>query len=262
MALGTLSWRRLGVLTLGVMALHALLLRGVHDTLAARAPDAPRPSVATLRVRTLVQASAGRAATATVGLAPAAVQAPPVPPVDLVPPAVSRRAATRREAAPRTAKPDDTPPSAAAAPARAPRAEPVTPAPVAAAPPGVTAVAGAAAAAVPGDQPIYRTRLPPAFAFGYELRRGAASGSGELHWQPQGDHYRARLAGSIGGSPLLEWDSSGGFDEAGIAPARYTDRRRDRGTQAANFRRDLGKVTFSGPAVEHALAARAQDRLS
>jgi hypothetical protein len=53
-----------------------------------------------------------------------------------------------------------------------------------------------------------------------------------------------------------------GFDDAGIAPVRYTDRRRYRGTQAANFRRDAGKVTFSGPAVGHPLPPGAQDRLS
>ena len=63
-------------------------------------------------------------------------------------------------------------------------------------------------------------------------------------------------------APLLALDSVGGFDDAGIAPARHTDRRRDRGTQAANFRRDLGKVTFSGPAVEYPLPPGAQDRLS
>jgi len=125
-----------------------------------------------------------------------------------------------------------------------------------------TATATAPATAAWGDLPVYRTVLPPAFAFAYELRRGASSGSGELSWQPQGEHYRARFAAMSGGAPLLAWDSTGGFDDAGIAPARYTDRRRDRGTQAANFRRELGKVTYSGPAVEHALPPGAQDRLS
>jgi hypothetical protein len=61
---------------------------------------------------------------------------------------------------------------------------------------------------------------------------------------------------------MLALDSVGSFDDAGIAPARYTDRRRDRGTQAANFRRELGKITYSGPAVEHPLPPGAQDRLS
>jgi hypothetical protein len=112
------------------------------------------------------------------------------------------------------------------------------------------------------ELPVYRTRLPPAFAFSYDLRRGAATGSGELRWSPQGDRYEARLAGNAGGAALLAWDSVGGFDDAGLAPLRHTDRRRGGGTQAANFQRDAGKVTFSGPAIEHALPPGAQDRLS
>jgi len=62
--------------------------------------------------------------------------------------------------------------------------------------------------------------------------------------------------------PLLEPESVGGFDDAGIAPTRHTDRRRDRAMQEANFQRDAGKVTFSGPSVEYTLPPGAQDRLS
>ncbi len=249
-----MNWRRLGAVALAVLALHALLLREMHDALAARVHGAPTRPAVVLQVRTMAHAEARRSDAAIVGVTPAAVPPPPAPPGTLITPALERRrSSTPPAAAPLPAALGDVPP-AAMAPARTPKPEATATSPAAAAPDGGV-VAGTVAAAAAGDLPIYRTRLPPAFAFGYELQRGASSGSGELRWQPQGDHYRARLGGSAGGAPLLAWDSTGGFDDAGIAPLRYTDRRRDRGTQAANFRRDARKVTFSGPAVRTSAAA-------
>ena len=46
------------------------------------------------------------------------------------------------------------------------------------------------------------------------------------------------------------------------APERYTDKRLRRGEQAANFQRDKGSITFSGPGTELALLPGVQDRLS
>ena len=126
------------------------------------------------------------------------------------------------------------------------------------------------AAAVPAapdgaDVPVYHTRLPPAFTLAYELRRGALSGSGELTWQPQGDGYDLRLEGRVVGLRLLALESRGTLDADGIAPVRYTDERRGRGTQAANFQRLAGgggKITYSGPSSEVALPRGAQDRVT
>jgi hypothetical protein len=56
--------------------------------------------------------------------------------------------------------------------------------------------------------------------------------------------------------------SLGGFDEAGIAPLRFTDRRAAGALQAANFQREAGKISFSGPGVEYPLLIGSQDRLS
>jgi hypothetical protein len=65
---------------------------------------------------------------------------------------------------------------------------------------------------------------------------------------------------------LLEWISRGGFDAAGLAPVRFTDRRPRRGVQAANFQRrgdaERATIRYSGPSIEHELHAGAQDRLS
>ena len=121
--------------------------------------------------------------------------------------------------------------------------------------------AGAATAVV--DPPVYRTTLPPPFAFALELKRGGIVGTGILQWQLDGTRYRARSRHATAALPLMVLDSVGGLDAAGIAPQRYLDRRRGRGSaQAANFQRDAGKVTFSGPAVEAPLPPGAQDRLS
>lgn len=225
----------LGLLALAVLGLHGLLLRGVHDAVTAGDRDAPAWRQAALHVRSWAPEP----------------PVPPVPPARAEAPPPAPAGAARVDAAPR--RPTLGPVPAALPPSHA------SAAPVALAPASADEPPPAAAA---GELPIYPTLAPPAFAFGYDLRRGALTGSAELHWQPQGERYQARLAGVAGGARVLTWESAGAFDGAGLAPVRYTDRRRGGSTQAANFRREAGKVTFSGPAVEHALPAGAQDRLS
>jgi Protein of unknown function (DUF3108) len=61
---------------------------------------------------------------------------------------------------------------------------------------------------------------------------------------------------------VLDWVSSGALDSAGIAPDRFVIRRRGKDSQAANFQRDAGKITFSGPTHELPLIAGVQDRLT
>ena len=110
--------------------------------------------------------------------------------------------------------------------------------------------------------PHYRTQAPPAALLRYELTRGGLSGTGELLWRPAGDHYELRLDGRVGPLAVLTQISSGGFDAAGLAPLRFTDKRLRRPTSAANFQREAGKITFSGPRTEFALQPGTQDRLS
>ncbi|MBC7955574.1 MAG: DUF3108 domain-containing protein [Cytophagales bacterium] len=114
----------------------------------------------------------------------------------------------------------------------------------------------------PDDVPVYRTQTPPAMTLNYEMRRGAWSGNGELQWRPTASGYRARLEGRLGGFSILTWASEGSFDAAGLAPVRYTDKRRGKGEQAANFQRQAGKISFSGPSTEYPLLQGSQDRLS
>jgi len=110
---------------------------------------------------------------------------------------------------------------------------------------------------------VYDTRLPPFGRWRYRLQRGPAIGEAELQWsqQPEG-RYGLRLEGRVAGATLLEWASQGTIDAAGVAPERFAVRRRGRDSQAANFQREAGKITFSGPTHELPLPPGAQDRLS
>jgi hypothetical protein len=215
---------RLAALVLGVAVLHALLLQQARPPVARRA--APVLSLRAVDSATKVAPAAAPVAAAR---RPVPAPAPPQAP-----------GATRSLA--RTA--ERVPPASTAA--RAP--DPVEP---------LAAPAGAEL-----ELPVYATRLPPPLHWLYRFQRGTAVGSAELQWQPEDGRYRARFSGEAGGAPAFEWTSTGVLDGAGVAPERYLDRRRGRGAQAANFRRDSGRISYSGPAVEWPLPAGAQDRLS
>ncbi len=98
------------------------------------------------------------------------------------------------------------------------------------------------------------------------MRRGLLHGNAELAWKPEGGRYEARFEARVSGLTLLTQVSQGGFDAAGLAPQRFTDKRPRRSATAANFQRGAGpagaKVTFSGSTSEIALHPGAQDRLS
>lgn len=110
--------------------------------------------------------------------------------------------------------------------------------------------------------PVYPTRIPGAFRFVYQMSRGLISGRGELALRLTAEGYEAKLEGSVAGFSILEWTSRGAFDEAGFAPLRFTDQRRGRGVQAANFQRANHRIIYSGTKVEAPLPPGAQDRLS
>lgn len=110
--------------------------------------------------------------------------------------------------------------------------------------------------------PVYATRRPPPLDLRFELRRGAAAGLAAMAWLPEDEHYRLTLQTQLAAAPAIAWTSVGGFDAAGLAPLRYTESRRGRDLRAANFQRDNGRVTFSGPAIEYPLVPGGQDRLS
>ena len=152
-------------------------------------------------------------------------------------------------------------PAARVAPRSAPAPAPVERLPEAA--PEPAAPVQAALAQAPIDIPVYATRLPPPGLWRYRMQRGLAAGAADLRWAPQGDAgYELLLEGRVAGVTVLEWASRGQIDAAGLAPERFVLRRRGRDRHAANFQREAGKISFSGPTHEQPLVLGAQDRLS
>ena len=244
-----------------VLLLHAWALEG----LGGARSDAPSPAAAPVRSVWALASPAGASLAPPVLLASAettvtlpvlealaaARAAPPVPslrPVEVAPAAPSRRRAVA-----------DVEPSAvevkdASAPAALPDDLLLAVATTAPAP----AAAGGDAA-----PPTYRTRIPAAAKVDYRLSRGAITGSGEIDWRPQGGGYVLRLEGRVPiVGTLITQTSRGGFDAAGLAPERYTDKRLRRAEQAASFQRGAGVISFSGQSPEQPMTPGVQDRLS
>lgn len=146
---------------------------------------------------------------------------------------------------------------------RSPPPVPISPA--AAAPESEPAPAAEAAATVPDEgepPPVYPTRVPAPATLRFAARANGVDAAAELRWQHDGERYR--LALRVGGParPLLDQLSEGGFDAAGIAPERFLDRRRGRTIGAAHFRREIGRISFSGPRIDYPAWPGAQDRLA
>jgi hypothetical protein len=157
-------------------------------------------------------------------------------------------------------------------------------APTRAMPPGTGAARQPPASAAPKEIPLKRapvvpslaepavtllptmtwapTRVPPSIELVFALQRGADSGHARLSWHADGDRYALSLQATLPSGREIDQMSHGGFDAAGIAPTRLADRKRGRDVRAANFQREHGKVTFSGPRWELPLEAGTQDRLS
>jgi Protein of unknown function (DUF3108) len=214
-----------------VLLLHFLLLDGLGPGAGTRwRVAAPKP----LLVRQITRPPAAPAAVAADALAVSAAPAP-----------VATRPATARAVAVPKAQPRPAP-AVVAAPVvqetESPQPHPPDP--------GGLAV------------PVYATQRPPPRVLQFELHRGTAVGQASMQWQPEEAQYRLRLQGQVAGAPAIDWSSQGGYDDAGLAPLRYTESRRGREVRAANFQRDNARVTFSGPGIEHPLVPGGQDRLS
>jgi hypothetical protein len=221
-------WLWLCALGAAVLGLHLVVLLMIGPAWFDPDPAPPAPP-RVLQVRSVVREPP--AAVVTPALAP---QAAAVKPALRTAPAALRAAAQ---------------PVPASSPAELPP-PPITEA--------STAVADAAI-----DIPVYATQVPPAGRWRYRMQRGLATGDADLDWDLRADgHYELRLEGRVAGVTLLDWASQGQIDAAGLAPDRFALRRRGRDRQAANFQREAGKISFSGPTHEQPLVAGAQDRLS
>jgi hypothetical protein len=244
-------WPAVLGLALAVLLLHALLLDGLP-----RLPGGPSMPTRPLQLRQVVLPTAAAAPGAAV---PAPARTRPPPATTAEPPA-----------APAPAGPSDMadgaePGGMAEAGERAET--------------GGMAEAGdkaeAAPAAWPAGTPLptYATRLPPPATLQYTVRREGgpreagreSAGAGlqaQLIWRPEAPGYTLSLGlGAVG------WASVGALDAHGLAPERHVETRRGREVRAANFQRQPaaeggGRITFSGPRIEHPLLPGVQDRLS
>ncbi|SFU71691.1 Protein of unknown function [Pseudoduganella namucuonensis] len=138
------------------------------------------------------------------------------------------------------------------------------------------AVAGPAERqASPAPAPLntrrYKVNLPPSARFDMELKRTDAngtqwSGEGVMSWRTDGSKYRVGMEAGISmlvtRVNLLELVSEGEIDDAGIAPARFTEKRRGRSQTATHFQRGDGRITFSASERSFPLLAGAQDKAS
>jgi hypothetical protein len=234
-------WPFFVLVGVSVLALHGLLLMSLGP--AWIDPEEPAAAAPSLNVRSV-----------TAPALSTAVESVPVPPVAPPRPApkLARLPTPIKPAASAVLEPAPPPAPAVAAAETPPPAEaPASPAP--SEPPAASAI----------DVPIYATRLPPPGTWRYQLTRGIASGDALLSWLPdEQQRYAMKLEGFIAGITVLDWVSTGGLDGAGIAPDRFVIRRRGKDSQAANFQRDAGKISFSGPMHELPLIAGVQDRLS
>ena len=264
-------------LALAVLALHVALLGWLP--LGAGGPgrvppglvEGPNPGLLQVRPRLL---AAGATEPAPWEEAATAAVTPPEAPAE-TPPATP---AATSPAIPPKAAPADAPALRAPAPMEEPAGA------------DGDALAGTAAASSEGEpQPLpggpppltYATRLPPPAVLQYTVQReGPGLGSGpaaavvaaaarqglqaQLIWRPEPDTATYTLSLGLG---AVGTASVGGLDLHGLAPERHVETRRGRELRAANFQRQPaaeggGRITFSGPRIEHPLWPGVQDRLS
>jgi hypothetical protein len=122
------------------------------------------------------------------------------------------------------------------------------------------------AAASPREWPVYATQAPPSATLRYALVQGGAAsavgGSAVLEWRRDDHAFSLRLATAVGERPAREWQSTGAFDAAGVAPSRLVERERGRDRRTLSFDRDTGRVRFSGAPGSPPIAPGVQDRWS
>jgi hypothetical protein len=115
--------------------------------------------------------------------------------------------------------------------------------------------------------PVYATQPPPSTTLRYALVQGGRAsvpdtGSAEFEWRRNAGTFSLRIATTVGERPPREWQSTGTFDAAGVAPLRLVERERGRDKRALSIDRDGGHVRFSGASGALAVAPGVQDRWS
>jgi hypothetical protein len=222
--------RMLAVLALSLL-LHALALRwaGGHIGLPSLAQnDAPPVAVALLP-------------------APAPVAAAPEPPPPPKPKPKPRPKARPKAAAP---QPASTPP-------------PVTPPAESVAPPQA---APAPEAPERESFPRYQVRPPPSVDMKYEVRALSQGkevyGNGRIVWHADGRRYRIDGEAGVLFFTVLRFQSEGGFDDFGVAPQSYVEKRMRKEETVTRFEPSPGSIRFSSSTASYPRSGGEQDRAS
>ena len=117
-----------------------------------------------------------------------------------------------------------------------------------------------------GAWPVYATQAPPSTTLHYALvQAGAAAsatGAAQFEWRRDASTFSLRLATDIADKPPREWQSTGTFDAAGLAPLRLVELEKGREKRAVRFAREDGVVRLSSAPGAPAVAPGAQDRWS
>lgn len=273
-------WRALALLALAVIVAHGLLL----GLLPLGSEPPPLPLAHSFSTREVVIAPPAAAAPAPARAAPHA--APRHPVHRPAPVAAPRPVAEPEPPAPAMAPVEVATAPEPAASAPVPQAVASAPADVAPAdtdsgggsqrggliaPPGIDALDGTGSApsgATAGTPTVGATvplQLPGSVklefdATGQQGMQPMSGVFGELTWLQDGDRYNARLSLKVLFRTIRAQTSEGRIGPQGIAPERFSDRRRSE--VATHFVRDTGEIVFSSANTRVPLQPGAQDRLS
>lgn len=254
---------RVGLYVLASLLLHALVLGWVDRGLQFSGQTA-KPDLQTIDADLIAPPAA------TPPAPPAAAPKRPARPKPAPPPAPEPALETAPAA-------QDDALAAAVEPPTPPAPTPPEPAPTPApepAPANAETAAPTPPAATPGNaapQPTV-TRWPPNGRMHYrvEATQGTLQyhGTSDLAWLTTPRSYRIEQTTGVDllitTLVLQSSTSEGGIDAHGLAPTRYTEKRRNRAMVATNFNRDTAEpnISFSSSSKAFPLADGAQDRAS
>jgi hypothetical protein len=159
--------------------------------------------------------------------------------------------------------PQDAPAKSDPLPAEPAEAAPIAlPAPVIAAPESTPALVAAAAPPISQDLQTWRAIPPESVQLRYNVTKDGDSARANLTWQLRHGDYELGYEATYFGFSIIKQISSGKMTAIGLAPVRFSEKRRGRSEQATHFDHAKNAVTFSNNRPEAKLAGGSQDRAS
>jgi hypothetical protein len=114
--------------------------------------------------------------------------------------------------------------------------------------------------------PRYQVRPPPSVDMKYEvkaLRQGKeVFGNGRIVWHADGQRYRIDGEAGVLFFTVLRFQSQGGFDEFGVAPQSYVEKRMRKDETVTRFEPSPGSIRFSASTASYPRSGGEQDRAS